>query len=44
MDELKAMGLIGREQQGGKTREVFMNKDDDPIGDQARKIMDQDEE
>ncbi len=43
MDELKAMGLIGREQQGGKTREVFMNKDDDPIGDQARKIMDQDE-
>ena len=43
MDELKAMGLIGREQQGGKTREVFMNKDDDPIGDQARKIMDEDE-
>ncbi|MBP7694315.1 MAG: DNA translocase FtsK, partial [Anaerolineales bacterium] len=39
MDELKQMGIIGREQQGGKTREVFISKDDDPIGDRAARIL-----
>ncbi|MBL8055472.1 MAG: DNA translocase FtsK, partial [Anaerolineales bacterium] len=39
MDELKQMGIIGREQQGGKTREVFISKDDDPIGERAARIL-----
>ncbi len=39
MDELRAMGLIGREQTGGKTREVFVRGDDDPIGDQAARLI-----
>jgi S-DNA-T family DNA segregation ATPase FtsK/SpoIIIE len=36
MDELKEMGLVGDERQGGKTREVFIEEDDDPIGDRVR--------
>jgi S-DNA-T family DNA segregation ATPase FtsK/SpoIIIE len=44
LDELKQMGLIGREQAGGKTREVFIDKDDDPIGDRAKQILDGDDE
>ena len=44
MDELKQMGIIGREQQGGKTREVFINKDDDPIGERAARILGLEEE
>lgn len=39
MDELREMGIIGREQTGGKTREVFVRGDDDPIGDQAARMM-----
>jgi S-DNA-T family DNA segregation ATPase FtsK/SpoIIIE len=39
MDELKAMGIVGREQAGGKTREVFVGKDDDPIGQRAARIL-----
>lgn len=39
MDELKQMGIVGREQQGGKTREVFISKDDDPIGQRAARIL-----
>ncbi len=44
MDELKAMGIIGREQAGGKTREVFIEEDDDPIGDRAAEMLEDDEE
>jgi S-DNA-T family DNA segregation ATPase FtsK/SpoIIIE len=45
MDELKEMGVIGREQTGGKTREVFVRGDDDPIGERAAKILgDEDED
>jgi S-DNA-T family DNA segregation ATPase FtsK/SpoIIIE len=39
MDELKQMGIVGREQAGGKTREVFVGKDDDPIGERAARIL-----
>jgi S-DNA-T family DNA segregation ATPase FtsK/SpoIIIE len=39
MDELREMGIVGREQSGGKTREVFVRGDDDPIGDQAARII-----
>ena len=28
MDELEEMGIIGREQSGGKTREVLLEDDD----------------
>jgi DNA segregation ATPase FtsK/SpoIIIE, S-DNA-T family len=38
MDELKEMGIVGHEQQGGKTREVLIHKDDDPIGRRAKRI------
>jgi DNA segregation ATPase FtsK/SpoIIIE, S-DNA-T family len=38
MDELREMGIVGREQSGGKTREVLITKDDDPIGRRARVI------
>jgi hypothetical protein len=30
---------VGREQTGGKTREVFVRGDDDPIGDRAARII-----
>jgi hypothetical protein len=39
MDELREMGIVGREQTGGKTREVFVRGDDDPIGDRAARII-----
>jgi S-DNA-T family DNA segregation ATPase FtsK/SpoIIIE len=39
MDELKEMGIIGREQAGGKTREVLIQGDDDPIGQRAARII-----
>jgi len=39
MDELKEMGIIGREQAGGKTREVFVQRNDDPIGQRAARII-----
>jgi hypothetical protein len=39
MDELKAMGIVGRERTGGKTREVFIEEDDDPIGERAARII-----
>ena len=39
MDELKQMGIVGREQAGGKTREVFVGKDEDPIGQRAARIL-----
>jgi S-DNA-T family DNA segregation ATPase FtsK/SpoIIIE len=38
MDELKEMGIVGREQAGGKTREVLITKEDDPIGRKAKII------
>jgi len=44
MDELKEMGIVGREQAGGKTREVFISEDDDPIGQRAARIIGGDEE
>lgn len=44
MDELKEMGVIGREQTGVKTREVFVRGDDDPIGERAAKILGDDED
>jgi hypothetical protein len=44
MDELKTMGIVGRERTGGKTREVFIEEDDDPIGDRAARIIGGDEE
>jgi S-DNA-T family DNA segregation ATPase FtsK/SpoIIIE len=44
MDELKEMGIVGREQTGGKTREVLIHKEDDPIGRRARIIGDEDDE
>ena len=43
MDELREMGIVGREQTGGKTREVFVRGDDDPIGDQAERLIRGDE-
>ncbi|MCC6190294.1 MAG: DNA translocase FtsK [Anaerolineales bacterium] len=39
MDELRDMGIVGREQTGGKTREVFVRGDDDPIGERAARLM-----
>ena len=30
MDELEAMGVVGRAQKGGRTREVLIGEDDDP--------------
>jgi S-DNA-T family DNA segregation ATPase FtsK/SpoIIIE len=44
MDELREMGIVGREQTGGKTREVFVRGDDDPIGDEAARIIGADDE
>ncbi len=44
MDELKEMGIVGREQTGGKTREVLIEKDDDPIGRRAKIIGGEDED
>ena len=44
MDELKTMGIVGRERTGGKTREVFIEEDDDPIGDRAARIIGGDDE
>ena len=44
MDELKDMGIVGREQAGGKTREVFIQEDDDPIGERAARLMEDEEE
>ena len=44
MDELKEMGVVGREQAGGKTREVLIEKNDDPIGRRARIIGDDEED
>ncbi|MBI3241954.1 MAG: DNA translocase FtsK [Chloroflexi bacterium] len=44
MDELKEMGIVGREQTGGKTREVLIEKNDDPIGRRARIIGGEDDE
>ncbi len=43
MDELREMGIVGHEQKGGKTREVLIEKDDDPIG-RAAKIIGGEEE
>ncbi len=43
MDELREMGIVGREQAGGKTREVFIQEDDDPIGERAARILDEEE-
>lgn len=31
MDELEELGIIGRPQSGGRTREVLIEKDDDPL-------------
>ena len=31
MDELEELGIIGRPQSGGKTREVLIGKEDDPF-------------
>jgi DNA segregation ATPase FtsK/SpoIIIE, S-DNA-T family len=44
MDELREMGIVGREQTGGKTREVFVRGDDDPIGERAARIVGGDDE
>jgi S-DNA-T family DNA segregation ATPase FtsK/SpoIIIE len=44
MDELREMGIIGREQTGGKTREVFVRGDDDPIGERAARLMNGEDE
>jgi len=44
MDELKEMGIVGHEQQGGKTREVLIHKDDDPIGRRAKQIGSDDDD
>jgi S-DNA-T family DNA segregation ATPase FtsK/SpoIIIE len=44
MDELKEMGIVGREQTGGKTREVFVRGDEDPIGRRAAQILGDDDE
>jgi S-DNA-T family DNA segregation ATPase FtsK/SpoIIIE len=43
MDELYDMGIVGRPQQGGKTREVLIEEDDDPIGKRAKIIGGEDE-
>src|SRR4029079_5235225 len=44
MDELREMGIVGREQTGGKTREVFVRGDDDPNGDEAARIIGADDD
>jgi hypothetical protein len=31
MDELEDLGVIGRPQSGGRTREVLIGKDEDPF-------------
>lgn len=40
MDELEELGVIGRPQSGGRTREVLIDKDEDPFD----QIMDDEEE
>lgn len=47
MDELEELGVIGRSQSGGRTREVLIGKDDDPLRGQevdenAKKRLDSD--
>lgn len=42
MDELREMGLVGSERTGGKTREVFVPEDSDPIGERANAARAQD--
>ena len=32
------MGIVGRPQEGGKKRELLIEKDDDPIGKRAKII------
>ncbi len=44
MDELRQMGIVGREQTGGKTREVFVRGDDDPIGEEAARLLDEEQD
>jgi S-DNA-T family DNA segregation ATPase FtsK/SpoIIIE len=44
MDELRQMGIVGREQTGGKTREVFVRGEDDPIGDEAARLLEAEDE
>jgi S-DNA-T family DNA segregation ATPase FtsK/SpoIIIE len=44
MDELREMGIVGREQTGGKTREVFVRGDDDPVGERAARLMQGDDD
>jgi len=36
MDELEELGVIGRPQAGGKTREVLIEKDEDPLSQQEQ--------
>jgi hypothetical protein len=31
MDELEELGVVGRAQSGGKTREILISEDDDPL-------------
>lgn len=31
MDELEELGVVGRAQRGGRTREVLIGEDDDPL-------------
>jgi len=33
MDALEEIGVVGQEQTGGRTRDVLVDKDDDPLGD-----------
>jgi hypothetical protein len=35
MDELEELGVVGRPQSGGRTREVLIGKDDDPLLDRV---------
>ena len=44
MDELYEMGIVGRPQEGGKKRELLIDKDEDPIGKRAKIIGAEDDE
>lgn len=42
MDELEELGVVGRPQKGGRTREVLISQDDDPISDRIEDDGDDD--
>jgi hypothetical protein len=38
MDALEEMGVVGTGKSGGRSRNVLVDEDDDPLGDYARDV------